>query len=68
MGNDKKEFVPYVTAEDDYPQITFKAVVLGILLSAILAGANAYLGLKVGMTVSASYSGHGYFHGGTPSV
>ncbi|NGP89448.1 OPT family oligopeptide transporter [Fodinibius halophilus] len=36
------------------PQITVKAVVLGVLLSAILAGANAYLGLKVGMTVSAS--------------
>ncbi|MEX2362426.1 MAG: oligopeptide transporter, OPT family, partial [Balneolaceae bacterium] len=34
--------------------ITVKAVILGFLLSAILAGANAYLGLKVGMTVSAS--------------
>ena len=54
MSDDTKQFVPYVRAEDDYPQITFKAVVLGILLSAILAGANAYLGLKVGMTVSAS--------------
>lgn len=54
MSNDTKEFVPYVRAEDNYPQITFKAVILGILLSAILAGANAYLGLKVGMTVSAS--------------
>lgn len=54
MSNDKKNFVPYVSADDDLPQITVKAVVLGILLSAILAGANAYLGLKVGMTVSAS--------------
>jgi len=51
VSDESKQFVPYVRAEDDYPQITFKAVILGILLSAILAGANAYLGLKVGMTV-----------------
>ena len=37
-----------------YPEITIKAVLLGILLSMILAGANAYLGLFAGMTVSAS--------------
>jgi len=36
------------------PEITIKAVGLGILLSVILAGANAYLGLFAGMTVSAS--------------
>lgn len=54
LSNSEKKFTPFVSAEDDLPQITFKAVVLGILLSAILAGANAYLGLKVGMTVSAS--------------
>ena len=36
------------------PEITVKAILLGILLSMILAGANAYLGLFAGMTVSAS--------------
>ena len=36
------------------PQLTVKAIVLGIILSMILAGANAYLGLFAGMTVSAS--------------
>ena len=36
------------------PQLTIKAIVLGIVLSAILAGANAYLGLFAGLTVSAS--------------
>jgi putative OPT family oligopeptide transporter len=35
-------------------EITIKAVILGVLLSIILAGANAYLGLFAGMTVSAS--------------
>ncbi|MDZ7806415.1 MAG: oligopeptide transporter, OPT family [Gracilimonas sp.] len=50
----KDTLIPFVSADDDLPQITVKAVILGFLLSAILAGANAYLGLKVGMTVSAS--------------
>ena len=40
--------------ENSFPEITFKAIILGILLSAVLAGANAYLGLFAGMTVSAS--------------
>ena len=40
--------------ENSLPEITFKAIVLGVLLSAVLAGANAYLGLFAGMTVSAS--------------
>ena len=36
------------------PQLTIKAILLGIILSMVLAGANAYLGLFAGMTVSAS--------------
>ncbi|MFQ6616401.1 MAG: OPT family oligopeptide transporter, partial [Fidelibacterota bacterium] len=36
------------------PEITLKAVILGVVLSVVLAGANAYLGLFAGMTVSAS--------------
>ncbi len=45
---------PVDLQESPLPEITVKAVVLGILLSVILAGANAYLGLFAGMTVSAS--------------
>lgn len=48
------EFQPVVPASQTLPEITVKAFVLGILLSVILAGANAYLGLFAGMTVSAS--------------
>ena len=48
------ELAPFIPASQSLPEITVKALVLGVLLSAILAGANAYLGLKVGMTVSAS--------------
>jgi putative OPT family oligopeptide transporter len=36
------------------PQLTVRAVVLGLVLSVVLAGANAYLGLFAGMTVAAS--------------
>ncbi len=45
---------PYVPAAARLPEITIKAIVLGLLLSAILGAANAYLGLFAGMTVSAS--------------
>ena len=44
----------YIPASESLPEITIKAIVLGIVLSVLLAGANAYLGLKAGMTVSAS--------------
>ncbi len=45
---------PYISAGSTLPEITVKAVLLGIILSAVLAAANAYLGLYAGMTVSAS--------------
>jgi hypothetical protein len=45
---------PYIPAEVNLAEITVKAIILGIVLSVLLAGANAYLGLKAGMTVSAS--------------
>ncbi len=40
--------------ERSLPEITVKAFILGVVLSVVLAGANAYLGLFAGMTVSAS--------------
>jgi len=46
--------MPYVPATRTLPELTPKAALLGMLLSAVLAGANAYLGLKVGLTVSAA--------------
>ena len=49
-----KEDRPVVPASVSLPEITFKAVVLSVFLAAVLAAANAYLGLFAGMTVSAS--------------
>ncbi len=43
-----------ISGDVNLPEITFKSLILGIILSIVLAGANAYLGLFAGMTVSAS--------------
>ena len=50
----KEQERPYIPAEKSLPETTIKAFILGALLSVVLAGANAYLGLFAGMTVSAS--------------
>lgn len=49
-----KEFKPYIPAERITPEITVTSIIMGILLAVIFGAANAYLGLRVGMTVSAS--------------
>ncbi len=53
MNNDKN-FKPYVPADKVMPEFTITSIILGALLAVIFGGANAYLGLRVGMTVSAS--------------
>ena len=50
----EQEFKPYISADKVLPEFTLTAVILGILISVIFGAANAYLGLKVGMTISAS--------------
>ncbi len=50
----KDEFKPFISADRVLPEFTWLAIILGILLSVIFGAANAYLGLKVGMTISAS--------------
>lgn len=47
-------FKPYVETGKSIPEFTFQAVILGFILSVVFNAANAYLGLKIGMTVSAS--------------
>ncbi len=50
----KEQFKPYIPADKPIPEITAQAIILGSILSVVFGVANAYLGLKVGMTVSAS--------------
>lgn len=45
---------PLISAETSLPEITLKALVLAVIITAILAAANAYLALKLGQTISAS--------------
>jgi putative OPT family oligopeptide transporter len=48
-------FKPYVPPENNMKEFTFKAIFLGVILAMILGAANAYLGLKAGMTVAATF-------------
>jgi len=54
MKGDGDELRPYVPADRHLPELTVRAVVLGALLSVAFGMVNAYLGLKIGLTTSAS--------------
>ncbi len=50
----KTKFQPYVPAEKITPEVTATSIIVGVILAVVFGAANAYLGLRVGMTVSAS--------------
>lgn len=52
--NKQAQFKPYIPADKVMPEFTATAIIIGVFLSIVFGGANAYLGLRVGMTVSAS--------------
>ena len=54
MSNNKNDFKPYVPADRVVPEFTVTSLLIGILLAIVFGAANAYLGLRVGMTISAS--------------
>ena len=54
MSNKNSDFKPYIPADRVVPEFTVTSVLIGILLAIVFGAANAYLGLKVGMTISAS--------------
>src|SRR5512143_1797932 len=49
------KYTPYVPEKTDLREFTLKAVILGVILTVILGAANAYLGLRAGMTIAATY-------------
>ena len=51
---ENNQFKPYVAASKITPEFTVTSIIMGVLLAVIFGAANAYLGLRVGMTVSAS--------------
>jgi putative OPT family oligopeptide transporter len=54
MTQPEKEFKPFVPAESTAAEMTPKAVLLGVLLSALFGAANAYLAFKAGQTIAAT--------------
>jgi len=50
-----KKFRSYVPDNTDMPEFTLRAALLGLILTVILGAANAYLGLRAGMTIAATY-------------
>lgn len=48
-------FVPFVPVNTNMREFTIRALLLGLILAVILGAANAYLGLKAGMTIAATY-------------
>src|SRR5437016_3399330 len=51
----QQPFRPYVPETVDMREFTVRAVVLGLIMTVILGAANAYLGLRAGMTIAATY-------------
>jgi putative OPT family oligopeptide transporter len=55
VGEGTKKYQPYVPESMEMREFTFRAVLLGLLMTGILGSANAYLGLRAGMTIAATY-------------
>jgi putative OPT family oligopeptide transporter len=53
-NSNDETYTPVITADRSIAEVTWKAIILGIIISVVFGVANAYLGLKFGMTVSAS--------------
>lgn len=51
----QKKHTPYVPENMEMKEFTFRALLIGLVMTAILGSANAYLGLKAGMTIAATY-------------
>jgi uncharacterized oligopeptide transporter (OPT) family protein len=46
---------PYISEKTDLREFTLRALLVGLVLTVILGAANAYLGLRAGMTIAATY-------------
>lgn len=54
-SSDRPAFQSFVPASANLTEFTMRALVLGLVMNVILGAANAYLGLKAGMTIAATY-------------
>jgi len=51
----EKRFTPFVPADSQMNEFTLRALLIGLVMCVILGAANAYLGLRAGMTIAATY-------------
>ena len=51
----RRKYTPYVPETMEMKEFTFRALLIGLVMTAVLGSANAYLGLKAGMTIAATY-------------
>ena len=52
---EQRKHVPFVSAETNMAEFTVRALIIGLVMAVVLGAANAYLGLKAGMTIAATY-------------
>jgi putative OPT family oligopeptide transporter len=55
ISTPQKKFRSYVPDNTTMPEFTLRAVLIGLVLTVVLGAANAYLGLRAGMTIAATY-------------
>ncbi len=53
--SEQKPFIPFVSPETNMAEFTIRALIIGLVMCVVLGAANAYLGLKAGMTIAATY-------------
>src|SRR6266568_4471992 len=51
----ERKYRPYVPENMEMREFTFRAVLIGLVMTVVLGAANAYLGLRAGMTIAATY-------------
>ncbi len=55
MANQELNYKPFISSETKMTEMTVRGLIIGLVLAVVLGAANAYLGLKAGMTIAATY-------------
>jgi putative OPT family oligopeptide transporter len=53
--SESKKYVPFVSPDTSLTEFSIRALIIGLIMAVVLGAANAYLGLKAGMTIAATY-------------
>lgn len=53
--SENKKFIPFVSPDTTMTEFSVRALIIGLVMAVVLGAANAYLGLKAGMTIAATY-------------